>query len=289
MFELKAYLAFLLKATVFACAALLCVAFLYHAVRVTTSRQARADLMYTIGLASSASLPPTADDDALWYSVGNESNPIVTWIQFCAGIEDAFSLPTQYQYLFVAQPRPRQDGKYGRVPHRVERSLLELNLTMNKARYAAAKRAQAAFDFWQAGSLIVIVLGAASTIMIGLSSTQFGRESGSTQQVMRTLAIIFPALSTAATAAIAFYGPQTEWAQSSSTAANLSQLHSQIAIGLQAMECGDEPVAGNSNAFSTKVGEWTQKYQEIVAATNATRQGAATSDSMKKDGANPGR
>ena len=55
------------------------------------------------------------------------------------------------------------------------------------------------------------------------------------------------------------------------------------------MECGDEPAAGKSNAFSTKVGEWTQKYQEIVAATNATRQGAATSDATKKDGANPGR
>jgi hypothetical protein len=289
MFELKTYLAFLLKATVLVCAAILCVALLYHAVRITTSRQARADLMYTIGLANSASLPPTADDDALWYSVGNESNPIVKWIQFCAGIEDAYSLPIQYQYLFVAQPRPPQGGAYGRVPHRVERSLLELNLAVNTARYAAAKRAQAAFDFWQAGTLIVIVLGAASTIMIGLSSTQFGRESGPTQQVMRTLAIIFPALSTAATAAIAFYGPQTEWSQSSSTAASLSQLHSQIATGLQPMECGDEPAAGKSNAFSTKVGEWTQKYQEIVAATNATRQGAATSDSTKKDGANPGR
>ena len=67
MFELKAYLAFLLKATVFACAALLCVALLYHAVRITISRQARADLMYTVGLAGSANLPPTADDDALWY------------------------------------------------------------------------------------------------------------------------------------------------------------------------------------------------------------------------------
>ena len=91
MFELKTYLAFLLKATVLVCAAILCVALLYHAVRITTSRQARADLMYTIGLANSASLPPTADDDALWYSVGNESNPIVKWIQFCAGIEDGTS------------------------------------------------------------------------------------------------------------------------------------------------------------------------------------------------------
>jgi hypothetical protein len=289
MFELKTYLAFLLKATVLVCAAILCVAVLYHAVRITTSRQARADLMYSIGLASSPSLPPNADDDALWSPIGNESTPIVMWVQFCAGIEDPYRLPMQFQPYFVAQARPQQDGAFGRTPHRIERGLLELNVAVNKTRFAAAKRAQAAFDFWQAGSLIIIVLGAASTVMIGLSSTEFGRESGSIQQVMRTLAIVFPALSTAATAAIAFYGPQTEWSQSSATAASLSQLHSQIATTLQVMECGDEPPAGKSNAFSSKVGEWTQKYQEIVAATNATRQGSASSESTKKDGANPGR
>jgi hypothetical protein len=288
MFELRTYLAFLLKGTIFACAAVACLWVLYHAVQLATSRQARADFMYAVSLAPTAILPGTVDDDAIWASVSSESNAILNWVQFCAGIDDPYRLPVSYQLYFVNQTRPPPDGKFaGRIPHRVERSLLELNIAANRLRFATAKRAQAAFDFWQTGSLIIIALGAASTIMIGLSSTQFGRESGTTQQVMRTLAIIFPALSTAATAALAFYGPQAEWSQASATSSSLSQLHAQIATGLQMMECAGEPAAGQTNALSTQVAEWTKKYQEIITATNATR--ATSPDSSKKDSANPGR
>src|SRR5690349_4333275 len=139
MFELKNYLGFLLKATILACAAIACAWVLYQAARVAISRQARADFMYSVGLAPSATLPPSPDDDAIWASVGSESNAILNWVQFCAGIDDPYKLPVLYQLYFVNQSRPPPDGPVGHLPNRLERSLLELNIAANRQRFAMAK------------------------------------------------------------------------------------------------------------------------------------------------------
>lgn len=283
MFDFRSNLVVLLKATLFICAAIFCLMLLFHVTRFAVSSQARSEILWTFGL--SQTLPGPGDDEATATS-SSESYPITGWVQDCAGIDDVHTLPLQIRYLFVSgsfddkQPPVR---RYVRIPNQAELSLLRLNASLNRQRIALAKRAQSAYRFWQISSLVVIGLGAASTIMIGLSSTQFGRESGRTQQLMRTLAIVFPALGTAATAAITFYGPQTEWTQSSATLANLSQVHRQVATELALIDCSSDDYKNNGTSLLARLNGWSQKYVEIMAASDAAPQPKGETGNKEKD------
>ena len=77
---------------------------------------------------------------------------------------------------------------------------------------------------------------------------------------MRILAIVFPAVGTAVAAAIAFYTPQTTWSQSSRKWADLSQLHSQISLGVWDVDC---KAPDYDKQLDTKIERWARNFADI--------------------------
>jgi len=77
------------------------------------------------------------------------------------------------------------------------------------------------YFYWELATLISIAIGMVTTILVSVSSTEFGRGDGADQRLIRVLAIIFPALGTATAAVISFYTPQVEWGQVSRTLASV--------------------------------------------------------------------
>jgi hypothetical protein len=82
------------------------------------------------------------------------------------------------------------------------------------SKYISSERSQLRYNvnnssrFYQISTIITISLGLITTVLVSLSSTEFGRGQTKAAKSIRVLAIVFPALGTASAAIIAFYNPQ---------------------------------------------------------------------------------
>ncbi len=170
-----------------------------------------------------------------------------------------------------------------------ERALLMVsNNASNKRRYWD-ERVKSSFNEWQISTWMTIVIGMATTVFVSLSTTEFGRGDGRSQRVVRTLAVVFPALGTAAAAVVGFYGAQAQWSQSSRSLASLSQLHGQMAIDIWKQQCIHSASDGNEVKLIALLDGWSKRYLDIETLSN-TGGGSgsdASGSSAPADGAAP--
>jgi hypothetical protein len=124
--------------------------------------------------------------------------------------------------------------------------------------------------FWEVATLLSIAIGMITTILVSVSSTEFGRGDGPPQRLIRVFAIIFPALGTAVAAVISFYGPQGEWVQASRTLASETQLHDQIALTVWKLSCPTGDTDDSTKPLIDNLENWSKRYIEIQTIPNAT-------------------
>jgi hypothetical protein len=110
-------------------------------------------------------------------------------------------------------------------------------------------------------------------------------DNGTRARIIRTLAIVFPALGTATAAVVAFYGPQALWNQTSTTFASLGQLHSQISSELWDYDCKlSADRAKVSELLKDPVKRWRARYVEIQSIPNPNTQAGGGGSSTSPDG-----
>jgi hypothetical protein len=164
------------------------------------------------------------------------------------------------------------------------RAFIQLSKSLAEQRFSLISRVRSSYLFWEVTTLIAISIGMITTILVSVSSTEFGRGDGGSQRLIRILAIIFPAVGTAAAAINGFYSPQAEWGQASRTLASETQLHDQMALAVWRIKCpkpGDDDSAKPLMAF---LEEWSKRYTDIQAISNST----ATPSGAPGGGAPPG-
>jgi hypothetical protein len=166
-----------------------------------------------------------------------------------------------------------------------ELALLQLSDAIARQRVSTQTKADAAYTFWQFGTLVTIGLGMITTILVSISATEFGKGEELKPRLLRILAIVFPVLGTAAAAVIGFYGPQAEWAQASRTLASLGQLQGQIVIELRkANEC--DSADAKDGELAKHLEDWSKRYSDIetIASAAASASGSGTQGSSGSGG-----
>jgi hypothetical protein len=259
---------------------------------IVTSKRNLAYGLYSIGLTQLAETlgPLKEEDDDITRGVESDVNSISGWVLDCTGVRRIEDFPEQVQRDFgIRFPFSPQSAKITRLPNHLERAILTLSQSVSAQRRALRARADSAFRFLEATSIITIILGMFTTILVALSSTEFGRGDGRIQRLIRILAIIFPALGTAAAALIAFYSPQAEWSQASRTLASLTQLHGQMAIGVWKLHC----ISPDDEQYDAKVAsaldEWSRRYVDIqTVSTAAAASGAGAGGGQPPSGGGGG-
>jgi hypothetical protein len=208
---------------------------------------------------------------------------IKNWVLDCTKAKDASVYPGVVRnefyveaYSYDSSDNPQLPLNV-RLPSHQETALLTLSKEIALQRRFSANRADKAYNLWQITSITSIILGMFTTILVSLSSTVFGRGDGLTQTSIRILAIVFPALGTAAAAIIAFYGPQAEWTQASRTLASLTQLHDQIASGIWKLNCMQKENDEFAGRISAQLDEWSKRYVDIQTVSAATGASAGAS------------
>jgi hypothetical protein len=109
-----------------------------------------------------------------------------------------------------------------------------------------------------------------TTILVSLSSTEFGRGDGQPQRVVRVLAIFFPVLGTATAAIINFYSPQAEWGQASRTLASLTQLQGQMGLALWKLPPCSPTGIGDKTTLRSDLEDWSKRYVDIQTIASAS-------------------
>jgi hypothetical protein len=151
---------------------------------------------------------------------------------------------------------------------RAERSLIQLSKDLTETRLGLLSKVRSAYVFFEITTLVSITIGMITTILVSISSTDFGRGDGKYQRLIRVLAIIFPALGTATAAVIGFYSPQAAWGQASRTLASVTQLHDHMALAVWKVTC---PTADtNDSALTPVLDDWSRRYTDIQTISNAS-------------------
>ena len=178
----------------------------------------------------------------------SDNDTIREWVSHCAEIRGKNTSSSEGKDLFGP-----------------EIALMYMNQAIMQRRMYWDRRANYAFKKWQIATWSTIIIGMVTTIFVSLSTTEFGRGDGRSQRVVRTLAVVFPALGTAAAAVVGFYGPQAEWSQSSRSLASLSQLHGQMAIDIWKQQC---ILTTNDQNLSSVLDGWSKRYLDIETLSN---------------------
>jgi hypothetical protein len=277
------YFLILVKITVLTCVGILCAAVIYHVFDLATSTSTLVSASRSVGLSSFASYiydsRISVNADEIYTSqVTPHHDSIVARVLDCMRVEDKYNLPS-YIFQFISLPNYRGriandkplEGS-SRPPNREERAIVQLSKELASQRIVLQSKAQEAYSLWQVTSLITIALGMLTTIFVAMSSTEFGRGDGRSQRVIRVLAIVFPALGTAAAAAITFYAPQAEWSQASRTLASLTQLHGQMALGVWNLGCIQGNDEQSVKLSTAALDGWSRRYLDIQTVAAATGQ-----------------
>jgi uncharacterized membrane protein YgcG len=227
------------------------------------------------------------NEDAAGYST-NDYNSVIPnhgaiseWVQQCIGIKPGMEVPmlvTSQFWLPSIQYRGIVWGASDNVwPKdiqeltRGERALVQLSAAISDQRLALTVKVRSAYSFWEYATMASIVIGMITTILVSVSSTEFGRGEGRTQRMIRVLAIIFPVLGTATAGVINFYSPQAEWGQASRTLASLTQLQGQMALAVWKLKCPPTDTDDSSaNPLTSALDDWSKRYVDIQTIASAT-------------------
>ena len=221
---------------------------------------------------------------------------IALWFASCLGHTSIGELPD----VLVAQLTPFGMATWSGAKISVDkppaiqlREVSELSLNLYRDRIGGAAAVRAASKNYEIMQWIIILLGLITTIVVSLSSTEYGKGEERLAKSLRLVAITLPALGTMVAAANAFYAPSQKALQATRTLASLGQLHSQIALEVWATGCppaNGDPKNPNLAKIDDKIAQWIKRYQEIQSsssdtanpdgqsATHAAASGTATSN-----------
>jgi hypothetical protein len=286
MINLARHLRVTLGITALACVGIICIATICFLVALLTSRENIRTALNYVGLRGwAAELTPKQDMNQLEMSyIQSDHDAISGWVMDCMKVQTLSDLsaetisvltqPFPYQrFISSANTETKLPDKHSqstRLLFHSEHSLLVLSQTLSTQRIWSRRKVTATYQFWEITSIITIGLGMLTTILVSLSSTEFGRGERHSQRLVRIFAIVFPALGTAAAAIIAFYGPQAEWGQASRALAGMAQLHGQMAIDVWKLPCISKDDDESAKKVATALDGWSKRYVDIQTVSTAT-------------------
>jgi hypothetical protein len=302
------YFSTLLKLTTLAAAATLCVFMVYIMMHLAVSPAYRVSTLRLFGFdnAADALRGPRRDNLSIeerdLYSVLPDHAAISDWIQYCIGVrpgdgafqatQQAFLTPSQKLLTHPFEAEPKWPDGIHRID-RSEHTLVQLSTQLSEQRLRLIPKVRSAYFFWQLATLISIAIGMVTTILVSVTSTEFGRGDGPAQRLIRVFAIIFPALGTATAAVISFYSPQAEWGQAARTLASETQLHDEIALTVWKLTCPTTDTDDSSaKPLTDNLENWSKRYIEIQTIPNSStapggNQGGGTSGGGNEGGGTP--
>jgi hypothetical protein len=276
----------LLKLTTLAGVATVCACAVYVMLHLAISPAYRVGTLHFFGFdnAADALRGPKRDNLSVQerdlYSVLPDHASISDWVEYCIGVGPGDSAFQATQRIFLTPSQKllthpfAVELKWPDGVHQLNRSehnLIQLSKELSENRFGLIPKVRSAYFFWQLATLISIAIGMITTILVSVSSTEFGRGDGPRQRLIRVLAIIFPALGTAAAAVISFYSPQAEWGQASRTLASETQLHDEIALTVWKLTCPTADTDDSSaKALTDNLDIWSKRYIELQTIPNAS-------------------
>ena len=280
------YMFTLLKLTTVAIVATICAWVVYVVVLLAVSPAYRVSTLRLFGFdnVADAVRGPKRDNLSIQerdlYSVLPDHAAISNWVEYCIGVGPGDSALQATQHTFLTPSQKLLTHPFAVEPkwpdgvhqlNRSERNLIQLSKALSEQRVRLMPKVRSTYFFWQLATLISIAIGMITTILVSVSSTEFGRGDGPPQRLIRMLAIIFPALGTAMAAVISFYSPQAEWGQASRTLASETQLHEEIALTVWKLTC-PTPDTDDSSAkpLTDNLESWSKRYIEIQTIPNAS-------------------
>jgi len=286
----------LLKLTTLVGVAILCVCTVYVMLRLAASPAYRVSTLRMFGFDNVADAlrgPKRYNlsvEDRDLYSVLPDHATISEWVQYCIGVKPGDGAFQEIQYAFLTPTQKLQthvlaEPKWPNGIHDLNRSestLIDLSKALSEQRIALMPKVRSTYFYWQLATIISIGIGMITTILVSVSSTEFGRGDGPHQRLIRVLAIIFPALGTATAAVVSFYSPQVEWGQASRTLASETQLHDQIALTVWKLTCPTSDADDSAKPLKDNLDNWSKRYIEIQTVPNASAPGG------NQTGASPG-
>ena len=275
----------LLKLTTLAGVAIICACVVYVMVYSAVSPAYRISTLRLFGFDNVADTlrgPKrnnlTVEDRDL-YSVLPDHAAISEWVEYCIGIRPGDSAFPAIQSIFLTPSQKlltnsfAVEAKWPDDIHRLNRSehtLIQLSKELSEQRVGLIPKARSAHFFWELATVISIAIGMITTILVSVSSTEFGRGDGRSQRLIRVFAIIFPALGTATAALISFYNPQTEWGQASRTLASETQLHDQMALTIWRLPCPATDTDDSAKPLTDNLENWSKRFIEIQTIPNSS-------------------
>jgi hypothetical protein len=296
------YMFTLLKLTALAGIAIICACAVYVMVHLAVSPTYRVSTLRLFGLddVADALRGPKRNnlsiEDRDLYSVLPDHAAISEWVQYCIGVRPGDSAFQAVQYAFLTPtqklqtrfPEPKWPDEIHRL-NRSENTLIELSKALSEQRVALVPKVRLTYFYWELATIISIAIGMITTILVSVSSTEFGRGDGPNQRLIRVFAIIFPALGTATAALISFYSPQAEWGQAARTLASETQLHDQMALTVWKLTCpATDTDDGSAKALMDNMENWSKRYIEIQTVPNASSANPGGNQGGSQGGGNEG-
>jgi len=206
-------------------------------------------------------------------SAARHHRAIGEWVAHRIGVKSVDDLPTDIFHKFQlltpgsAPPDPFRSQSSIRTTDNLEYRLLMVSLSIfnDRGQYWVLRRKN--YRSLQVSTWLTIGIGLITTILVSLSSTEFGRGDAGAAPVLRILAIVFPALGTATAAIIAFYRFTDEMGRTSHTLASLRQLHGQMALEIWSLR--PAPADASVGLLEPKLQEWVKRYDDIQAVAEA--------------------
>jgi hypothetical protein len=279
------YLLTLLKLTTLAGVAITCACVVYFMVHLVVSPAYRVSTLRLFGFDNVADAlrgPKRYNlsiEDRDLYSILPDHAAISEWVEYCIGVRPGDSTFPAIQYAFLTPSQKllthsfTVEPKWPNEIHRLNRSehtLLQLSKELSEQRVVLIPKARSARFFWELATVISIAIGMITTILVSVSSTEFGRGDGRSQRLIRMFAIIFPALGTATAAVMSFYSPQTEWGQASRTLASETLLHDQMALTVWRLTCPTTDTDDSAKPLTDNLENWSKRFIEIQTTPNAS-------------------
>ena len=231
-------------------------------------------------------------------AIGGDQNSISEWISQCVSTSISLKTPADQQPHVITPPSDTgtienmaepdtgvivsPEPGSSRSLFGSERILVGLSKNLAFRRVSWNAEAERNYIYWQIATFVTIGIGMLTTVFVSLSSTDVGRGDGKRQTVVRTMAIVLPAIGTAAAAIIGFYGFQTNWSQATRSLASLSQLHSQMAIDIWKLKCPRALDDNQEKALLTALDGWSKRYSDIEALSNAAGASAGSTPGGEK-------
>jgi hypothetical protein len=275
-----------LKMTVAFCASILALAIIYFVADFVISSSDRSAILETIGLGElvkgEGQIAPTPPQD--WAAINPDFASVVNWVKYCLHIAPEQPLRDEIgvyfrSYTLGAGYDKNENATHVDLPNNRQIALLQLNSWLVDQRAPLLAKVRTTRSYAEFASWTTVILGLITTILVGLSSSDLikgqqpsSQPSSQIHQITRILALIFPAITTAAAAIVSYYSPQTEWSQANRTLASLTQLHDDIALNVWNLTCPTswDRASDALSAFSNAMKEWSKRYGDIQALSSAS-------------------